>query len=215
MVTADGIVEAVQAPTAPAGRVVAVRTAGGSTEHTAAASLDCGPLTVLLVIQGLPIDELPVGTRLRLGTTALIELTTTTSGDRAGIDPDVWKPGLLEAGTGSVTAASVREVGSVGPGDEVWIEAVSVPLTDVLDLHSFRPEETQQVVTAYLDEARRARLGEVRIIHGRGRGVQRAAIRRVLADAPEVAEFSDAPPTRGGWGATIVRLRPVEDVPAE
>ena len=215
ILTADGIVGAVQAPTAPAGRVVAVRTAGGSTEHTTAASLERGPLTVLLVIRGLPIDELPVGTRLRLGTTALIELTTTTSGDRAGIDPDVWKPGLLEAGTGSVTAASVREVGSVGPGDEVWIEAVSVPLTDVLDLHSFRPEETQQVVTAYLDEARRARLGEVRIIHGRGRGVQRAAIRRVLADAPGVAEFSDAPPTRGGWGATIVRLRPVEDVPAE
>jgi DNA-nicking Smr family endonuclease len=41
------------------------------------------------------------------------------------------------------------------------------------------------------------------------------AIRRVLADAPGVAEFTDAPPTRGGWGATIVRLRPVEDVPAE
>jgi DNA-nicking Smr family endonuclease len=92
---------------------------------------------------------------------------------------------------------------------------VSIPLTDVLDLHSFRPEETQQVVTTYLAEARRCRLREVRIIHGRGRGVQRAAIRRVLADAPGVAEFTDAPPSRGGWGATIVRLCPVEDVPAE
>ena len=109
----------------------------------------------------------------------------------------------------------VLEPGSVAAGDEVSIEAVSVPLTDVLDLHSFRPNETQQVVTAYLDEARRAGLCEVRIIHGRGRGVQRAAIRRVLAETAGVADFSDAPPGRGGWGATVVRLRPVEGVSTE
>ena len=102
--------------------------------------------------------------------------------------------------------ATVLEAGLVEPGDEVSIEAVSVPLTDVLDLHSFRPGETQKVVTAYLDEARRAGFGEVRIIHGRGRGVQRTAIHRVLAGTPGVAAFADAPPARGGWGATVVRL---------
>ena len=178
-------------------------------------ALERGSLEVLLVIGSLPIDDLPGGTRLRLGATAVIELRTGTSSDRAGKDADVRQAGVLESGTDRVVAATVREPGSVAPGDEVSIEAVSVPLTDVLDLHSFRPEETQQVVAAYLDEARRARLGEVRIIHGRGRGVQRAAIRRVLADAPGVAAFTDAPPSRGGWGATIVRLRPVEDAPAE
>jgi len=109
----------------------------------------------------------------------------------------------------------VLEPGPVAAGDEVSIDAVSVPLTDVLDLHSFRPDETQQVVTAYLDEARRAGFGEVRIIHGRGRGVQRAAIRRVLAQTAGVADFSDAPPARGGWGATVVRLHPAEDVTRE
>jgi Smr domain-containing protein len=205
----------VQVPIAPAGRVVAIRRAGGGTEHTSDVSLERGPLTVLLVIQGLPIDELPAGTRLRLGATAVIELATGASTDRVGKRTPTWEAGVLEAETTRVVAGAVWDPGSVGPGDEVSIEVVSVPVTDVLDLHSFRPEETQQVVTAYLVEARRARLGEVRIVHGRGRGAQRAAIRRVLADAPGVAEFSDAPPTRGGWGATIVRLRPVEAVPAE
>jgi dsDNA-specific endonuclease/ATPase MutS2 len=55
----------------------------------------------------------------------------------------------------------------------------------------------------------------VRIIHGRGRGVQRAAIRRVLAETAGVADFSDAPAARGGWGATVVRLHPAEDVTTE
>ena len=101
-----------------------------------------------------------------------------------------------------------------GLGDGVALEAVAVPLTDVLDLHSFRPEETSRVVSEYLDEARRAGVGEVRIIHGRGRGVQRAIIRRLLAEAPGVAGFADAPPTRGGWGATVVRLRRAEGAPS-
>jgi DNA-nicking Smr family endonuclease len=73
----------------------------------------------------------------------------------------------------------------------------------------------QRVVTEYLGEARRAGLGEVRIVHGRGAGVQRAIVRRLLADAPGVAGFTDAPPTRGGWGATVVRLRRTEDAPSE
>jgi hypothetical protein len=208
-------VEGVQAPTAPAGRVVAVRTAEGGTGQPSAAALERGPLAVLLVIHGLPVDELPAGARLRLGATAVIELTPGSSTARRACRSDAWEPGVLESGTTCVVAGAVREPGPVGPGDEVSIEAVAVSLTDVLDLHSFRPEETREVVAAYLEEARRARLAEVRIIHGRGRGVQRAAIRRALADAPGVAEFTDAPPSRGGWGATIVRLHPVQDAPAE
>jgi hypothetical protein len=214
MVTADGLVGAVLDSTAPAGRVVAIRTAGSGGEHPSVARLERGPLDVVVVVRGLPIDELPAGTRLRIGSTAVVELAT-QSATRGPTNPAVWRPGVVEVGSSSVVAAAVLETGPVGPGDAVSIEAVSIPLTDVLDLHSFRPEETQQVVTAYLDEARRAGLGEVRIIHGRGRGVQRAAIRRVLSETDGVDDFADAPPARGGWGATVVRLRPVEDIPAQ
>ena len=122
--------------------------------------------------------------------------------------------GWLEARRATPVPAEVLEPGSVEPGDGVALEAVALPLTDVLDLHSFRPEDTSRVVTEYLDEARRAGVGEVRIVHGRGRGVQRAIIRRLLAEAPGVAGFADAPPTRGGWGATVVRLRRAEDAPS-
>ncbi len=215
MVTADGIVGAVQDSTAPAGRVVAIQTAGSGAEHAGAARLERGSLQVLLVVRDLPIDELPAGTRLRVGATAVVEVATGSSSHGAVKPQTTWEPGVLEAGSSSVVAAIVLESGPVAPGDEVSIETVSVPLTDVLDLHSFRPGETQQVVTAYLDEARRAGLAEVRIIHGRGVGVQRAAIRQVLARTAGVADFTDAPPARGGWGATVVRLHPVEDVPAE
>jgi DNA-nicking Smr family endonuclease len=108
----------------------------------------------------------------------------------------------------------VLEGGSVAPGDHVALEAVALPLMEVLDLHSFRPEDTQKVVIEYLDEARRAGLDEVRIVHGRGQGVQRAIVRGLLRDAPGVAGFADAPPTRGGWGATVVRLRRTGDAPS-
>ena len=87
------------------------------------------------------------------------------------------------------------------PGDAVCVEAVILPLTDVLDLHSFRPEDVPAVVSEYLEEARRAGLAEVRIVHGRGRGVQRAVVRRLLGGAPGVAGFADAEPTRGGMGS--------------
>jgi dsDNA-specific endonuclease/ATPase MutS2 len=59
----------------------------------------------------------------------------------------------------------------------------------------------------YLDAARDAGLSEVRLIHGKGTGAQRAAIRRMLSERADILEFSDATPDRGGYGATIVRLR--------
>jgi DNA-nicking Smr family endonuclease len=63
------------------------------------------------------------------------------------------------------------------------------------------------VVSEYLDECRRRGLREVRLAHGRGRGVQRAEVRRLLAARDDVLEFGDADPRFGGWGATVVRLR--------
>jgi hypothetical protein len=170
-----------------------------------------GPLTVSIVVDGLPVGDLPAGARLRIGPTAIVELTGPVGTRGPGIPgQDGERAGVLEAGQSDPMAAEVLEAGPVARGDGVTLEAVALPLTDVLDLHSFRPEDTQRVVTEYLDGARRAGLGEVRIVHGRGRGVQRALVRRVLTEWPGVAGFEDAPPTRGGWGATLVRLRPME-----
>ena len=84
---------------------------------------------------------------------------------------------------------------------------VELPLTDVLDLHGFRPREIRDVVATYLDEAWAAGFPGVRLIHGKGIGVQREAIRRLLATDLRVDSFGDAPGGGGGWGATIVTFR--------
>jgi DNA-nicking Smr family endonuclease len=91
--------------------------------------------------------------------------------------------------------------------EEMDVKPVVVEITDVLDLHSFRPQEVRDVVDAYLEEAARLELRDVRIIHGRGIGVQRKAIRTFLSRDGRVAAFRDAPPEAGGWGATLVELR--------
>ena len=81
------------------------------------------------------------------------------------------------------------------------------PVDDSLDLHTFAPRDIPDVVREYLAECVRRGLGEVRLVHGRGTGMQRAVVRAVLEGHPLVATFADAPPERGGWGATVVRLR--------
>ena len=98
---------------------------------------------------------------------------------------------------------------SDGNNDDDWPDAepVEVPITDVLDLHSFRPAEVKEVVAAYLDAAWEKGLRELRIIHGRGIGVQRQTVRALLQRDPRVVDFGDAPPEAGGWGATWCRLR--------
>jgi dsDNA-specific endonuclease/ATPase MutS2 len=87
-------------------------------------------------------------------------------------------------------------------------DAVPVPLEDALDLHAFAPRDVASVVEEYLHAARVGGFREVRLIHGRGIGVQREIVRAVLGRHPAVAAFADAPPERGGWGATVVRLKP-------
>jgi dsDNA-specific endonuclease/ATPase MutS2 len=90
-------------------------------------------------------------------------------------------------------------------------EAVVVPIEDSIDLHPFRPSEIAAVVEEYLSAARAAGFSEVRLIHGRGTGAQRARIHALLARLPHVAAAWEAPPDRGGWGATVVRLVPSSD----
>ena len=87
-------------------------------------------------------------------------------------------------------------------------EPVRIPITDVFDLHTIAPRDTKVAVEAYLEEAHRLGLTALRIIHGRGIGVQREIVRAALARAEFVLDYRDAPMEAGGWGATLVTLRP-------
>jgi len=88
-------------------------------------------------------------------------------------------------------------------GDDVAVLAIE----DSIDLHGFQPREIPAVVESYLEAAAERGLTEVRLIHGRGIGVQRARVQQVLAASSLVESFRDAPATRGGWGATIAWLK--------
>ena len=81
-----------------------------------------------------------------------------------------------------------------------------IPLTGELDLHAFLPREIPSLVEEYVRACRERGVLRLRLAHGRGRGVQRAAVRRTLAAMAEVVTFSDAAPEAGGWGATVVVL---------
>ena len=87
-------------------------------------------------------------------------------------------------------------------------EPVRIPITDVFDLHTIAPRDTKAAVEAYLEEAHNLGLTALRIIHGRGIGAQREVVRSILARTEYVVDFRDAPMEAGGWGATVVTLRP-------
>ena len=93
------------------------------------------------------------------------------------------------------------------PGDFEMEEPVRIPITDVFDLHSVPPRDVKEIVEEYLAEAHRMGFRALRIIHGRGIGVQREMVRSVLARTPFVDSFGDAPMEAGGWGATVVSLK--------
>jgi DNA-nicking Smr family endonuclease len=87
-------------------------------------------------------------------------------------------------------------------------DAVELPITGELDLHTFAPREVPSLVEEYVRACRERGIQRLRLVHGRGRGVRRAEVRRVLARLSEVRGFADAPPESGGWGATLVELYP-------
>jgi Smr domain len=85
-------------------------------------------------------------------------------------------------------------------------EPVRLEITDVFDLHTIAPRDVRRAVEAYLLEAHRLGFRSVRLIHGKGRGVQRTTVRAILARTPFVLDWTDAPPAAGGLGATIAHL---------
>lgn len=85
-------------------------------------------------------------------------------------------------------------------------EPVAIEIKDVFDLHTIAPSDVKRVVEEYLHQAQAAGFRTVRIIHGKGIGVQREAVRKILSRTPFVLSFTDAPAEAGGWGATIAHL---------
>jgi len=90
---------------------------------------------------------------------------------------------------------------------EDFDQPVVLPIEDSIDLHTFSPKEIKDVVEEYLYQCSERGFPQVRIIHGKGIGVQREIVRSILAKSPYVLSFSDAGPEAGGWGATIVFLK--------
>jgi DNA-nicking Smr family endonuclease len=86
-------------------------------------------------------------------------------------------------------------------------EPVVLPTEDSIDLHPFAPKDIPSVVEEYLEQCGQGGLTEVRIIHGRGTGVQRNIVRSILQRHPRVLSFQDAPAEAGGWGATVIFLK--------
>jgi dsDNA-specific endonuclease/ATPase MutS2 len=87
-------------------------------------------------------------------------------------------------------------------------EPVEIEITDIFDLHTIPPRDVKAVVEEYLREAHQKGFRVVRIIHGKGIGVQRKIVRTISSRTPFVEGWTDAPPDAGGLGATIVRFSP-------
>jgi dsDNA-specific endonuclease/ATPase MutS2 len=91
------------------------------------------------------------------------------------------------------------------------MEPIQIPIEDVLDLHTFRPQDIADLLENYFDECIKAGISSVRVIHGKGKGIQKRQVHKILQKNPQVKSFKDAPPEAGGWGATLVELMPQAD----
>jgi DNA-nicking Smr family endonuclease len=89
--------------------------------------------------------------------------------------------------------------------------AVEIPIDGTLDLHTFRPSEVNELLPEYLEECRRRGILQVRVVHGKGTGALKRTVLALLARAPAVEAVRAAGEGAGGWGATLVILRPLDD----
>ncbi len=86
------------------------------------------------------------------------------------------------------------------------MKAVKLTIEDVLDLHTFRPKDIPDLLEDYFTECLKAGIYSVRIIHGKGKGIQKKRVQGLLEKNSLVTAFKEAPPEAGGWGATLVEL---------
>lgn len=82
-----------------------------------------------------------------------------------------------------------------------------MPIDGILDLHTFAPGEIGELMHDYIDACLESAIYDLRIIHGKGKGILRARVRALLEKDPRVETIGDAPGNAGGWGATVVRLK--------
>jgi DNA-nicking Smr family endonuclease len=93
------------------------------------------------------------------------------------------------------------------PPESPFNEPVVLPLQDSIDLHPFQPKDIPSVVSEYIEQCKEAGLREIRIVHGKGIGVQRNIVHSILRVHRDVQCFREAPLEAGGWGATVVVLK--------
>ena len=86
-------------------------------------------------------------------------------------------------------------------------EEIIFPIEDSIDLHTFAPKEIKELVEEYLYQCHERGFPQVRIIHGKGIGVQREIVRSILSKSPYVSSYQDGGLESGGWGATIAILK--------
>ena len=89
------------------------------------------------------------------------------------------------------------------------MKPIRIPIEDVLDLHTFQPRDIPDLLDQYFSECLKAGIRSVRVIHGKGKGIQKRQVHRILKQHKLVRSFSEAPLEAGGWGATLVELRPL------
>lgn len=138
------------------------------------------------------------GTEAATVTEAVTEAATVTA--------TVTEAGTATA-TGTGTGTATATASGTGAGAEPE-EVVVVPITEELDLHHFQPREVGSLVPEYLEAAQAAGFVRVRVVHGKGTGALRERVHAILRRHPAVASFALADERRGGWGATVVELRP-------
>ncbi|MEO0794405.1 MAG: Smr/MutS family protein [Verrucomicrobiota bacterium] len=88
-------------------------------------------------------------------------------------------------------------------------ESVEMPIDGVLDLHTFAPREVKELLPAYFEECLERDILQVRVIHGKGTGQLRELVHAQLRKLPMVSRFEQAGESGGGWGSTIVQLKPI------
>ena len=91
--------------------------------------------------------------------------------------------------------------------DKELSDPVPIEINGILDLHHFSPKDLKYLIPEYIDECMDRGIHEVRIIHGKGKGVLRRSVHALLDKNSDVLSFQTAPENRGAWGATIVILK--------
>ncbi|MBN1932082.1 MAG: Smr/MutS family protein [Desulfobacterales bacterium] len=91
--------------------------------------------------------------------------------------------------------------------DSIIVKPVKIPIEDVIDLHTFRPQDITDLLSDYFEACIEAEIYSVRVIHGKGQGILKQRVQSLLNKCSMVKSFAPAPPEAGGWGATLVKLK--------